>query len=366
MKHRTMETLIGVCALVLVGAASVCQAQPPAGGLPNGSFERQRDGRPEGWRTEKWGGDGVCEVASHRPHGRAQRTDRLRERRRYRLGRTRTGRAARAVSPVRPGSRRRTSRRRTARGAAEPPQPPARGHQGADRHERLDAGRGRLRDRGAGRGPGELPVRRLGPADGQGVVRRRRPWSCFPRSPPLQPSIAIDAGKTGEPDLEVHLRPVHRAPGPLHLRRHLGRDARGPQVLRRRSGQGRVAVEGHRTGRRGEHGPGRAVRRRAHAADRAARRPGLRDRAGRPGPGRGQGVRRADLAGRERGRRAGPRQPGLGRRPERPPDGHHRRRSADAYAKTPLRVHRRRDDRRRPPGDRRRGQGPYLASAPSR
>ncbi len=64
MKHRTMETLIGVCVLVLVWAASVCQAQPPAGGLPNGSFEQQRDGRPEGWRTEKWGGDGVFEVAA--------------------------------------------------------------------------------------------------------------------------------------------------------------------------------------------------------------------------------------------------------------------------------------------------------------
>ncbi len=45
-------------------------------------------------------------------------------------------------------------------------------------------------------------------------------------------------------DLAVRLRPVHRAPRPLHLRRHVGRDARGPQVLlpghRRRAGVGDV------------------------------------------------------------------------------------------------------------------------------
>jgi alpha-N-arabinofuranosidase len=63
MKHRTSETVAGLCFLVLVCSAHVCQAQPATGGLPNSSFEQQRDGRPTGWRTEKWGGDGVFEHA---------------------------------------------------------------------------------------------------------------------------------------------------------------------------------------------------------------------------------------------------------------------------------------------------------------
>ena len=51
-------------------------------------------------------------------------------------------------------------------------------------------------------------------------------------------------------------------------------------------------MEAGRTGRCGEHGPRRGVRRPAHAADRAGRRPDLRDRPGGLGPDRGQGVRR--------------------------------------------------------------------------
>ncbi|MBK7405372.1 MAG: glycoside hydrolase family 127 protein [Phycisphaerales bacterium] len=44
------------------------------------------------------------------------------------------------------------------------------------------------------------------------------------------PRISIDAARTG-PDQQVHLRAVHRAPGPVHLRRDLVGDARGPEVL---------------------------------------------------------------------------------------------------------------------------------------
>ncbi len=67
MKHPTVRTLISACVIAFVWAASVCQAQVPVSVLSNGSFEQQRDGRPEGWRTEKWNGDGVFEAA---PTGR--------------------------------------------------------------------------------------------------------------------------------------------------------------------------------------------------------------------------------------------------------------------------------------------------------
>ena len=43
--------------------------------------------------------------------------------------------------------------------------------------------------------------------------------------------LVVDASAVGRADLAARLRAVHRAPGPLHLRRPLGRDARGPQVL---------------------------------------------------------------------------------------------------------------------------------------
>ena len=56
-----------------------------------------------------------------------------------------------------------------------------------------------------------------------------------PASKTVEATIAIDASKIGEPISPVHLRSVHRAPGPLHLRRHLGGDARRPQVLLSRS-----------------------------------------------------------------------------------------------------------------------------------
>ncbi len=63
MKRRATNAVFSVGIFLLVCAASVCQAQPAANALPNGSFEQQRDGRPEGWRTDKWGGDGVFEYA---------------------------------------------------------------------------------------------------------------------------------------------------------------------------------------------------------------------------------------------------------------------------------------------------------------
>jgi len=64
MKHRTFGTVAGMSLLLFVCAARVGLAQPATAGLPNASFEQQRDGRPAGWRTEKWGGDGVFEHAS--------------------------------------------------------------------------------------------------------------------------------------------------------------------------------------------------------------------------------------------------------------------------------------------------------------
>ncbi len=83
----------------------------------------------------------------------------------------------------------------------------------------------------------DLPLRRLGPGDGQGLVRRRRARA------PLRPRPGTAQGhdrrrKNRPAHVQVHLRPVHRTLGPLHLSRHLGRDARGPEVLlgRRRGG----------------------------------------------------------------------------------------------------------------------------------
>jgi len=65
MKHRILESLlIGMGVLILVGTARVCQAQPTAECLANGSFEQLRDGRPQGWRTQKWNGGGVFEAAA--------------------------------------------------------------------------------------------------------------------------------------------------------------------------------------------------------------------------------------------------------------------------------------------------------------
>ena len=63
MKQRATTTAISICLLMLLSAASVGRAQPASAGLPNGSFEQQRDGRPQGWQTQKWGGDGVFEYA---------------------------------------------------------------------------------------------------------------------------------------------------------------------------------------------------------------------------------------------------------------------------------------------------------------
>ncbi len=63
MKHRTTTTALGLCLLSLLSIAGISRAQATAAGLPNGSFEQQRDGRPAGWRTEKWGGDGTFEYA---------------------------------------------------------------------------------------------------------------------------------------------------------------------------------------------------------------------------------------------------------------------------------------------------------------
>ena len=63
MKHHLIGTRAALGLLILLGTAHVGLAQPAAETLPNGSFERQREGRPAGWRTQTWGGEGTFEYA---------------------------------------------------------------------------------------------------------------------------------------------------------------------------------------------------------------------------------------------------------------------------------------------------------------
>lgn len=64
MKHHVTKMRAAVGLLILLCAADRCLAQPATELLPNGSFERQRDARPAGWRTQTWGGEGTFEYAS--------------------------------------------------------------------------------------------------------------------------------------------------------------------------------------------------------------------------------------------------------------------------------------------------------------
>jgi len=64
MRHRTLDTMMIVFSLMAAGAAGVAQAQRTTDSLPNRSFEQARDGRPAGWQTQKWGGDGAFEYAA--------------------------------------------------------------------------------------------------------------------------------------------------------------------------------------------------------------------------------------------------------------------------------------------------------------
>ena len=139
-------------------------------------------------------------------------------------------------------------------------------------------------------------------------------------SRPMKPQAAIDASRTLAPDLQIHLRPVHRAPRPVHLPGHLGRDARGPEIL--------LSASGTRN-RRGR--PSANAAQRPDESDPSlCRSPGARDpahrrrRAGRHRPGAAwpsspgkSYVGRIVIAG-DPGRRSRPGQPGLGAGPERP------------------------------------------------
>ena len=93
---------------------------------------------------------------------------------------------------------------------------------------------------------------------------------------PMSPKAEIDAKHDLRSDLQIHLRPVHRASRPLHLPGHLGRDAGGPEILlpRRRP---RIAVESRRRSAQRPDESDPAVRRRSRARNPAWR--GRRSRA---------------------------------------------------------------------------------------
>ena len=177
--------------------------------------------------------------------------------------------------------------------------------------------------------------------------------------------LLVDASAVGAPISPLRLRAVHRAPRPLHLRRPVGRDARGPQVLlpgrpaRRRPGRcsrrarapatargiptscwsarpwmvlgDRAAVSMVKEGAYvGEHSPRLAL----PGGEQAAR---ARCRSGSgsspAASTSGRIVLRAD------GRRGADRgQPRLGRRRERPADGRDRATRGTSFTKHPLRF----------------------------
>ena len=129
-------------------------------------------------------------------------------------------------------------------------------------------------------------------------------------------------GRTG---LEVHLRPVHRAPGAVHLRRHLGRDARRSQVLfpdhvrlrpvqeatgYRAAGRRCFALGGRWRRRLGRHGRRGFLCRRAHAANLR----GQRYSAARSWPGGGQEIRGPPLDQADGAEDRGDGHSGVGRR----------------------------------------------------
>ncbi len=207
--------------------------------VANGSFEEMDGEKPKGWTSRNWqrGSDAVFAVE---PAGHAGS--------RSVMISSEKGADASWVAtvPIRPYSRYRLSGwiktenlvPGTSRGAqinidgeGDWRTPPVTGTQDWTRVEvEFDAGAN-----DAARG--DLPLRRLGPGDGQGLVRRRRARAALrPRPGTAQ---GHDRRRKNRPaHVQVHLRPVHRAPGPLHLPGHLGRDARGPQVLLARSAKG--------------------------------------------------------------------------------------------------------------------------------
>ncbi len=121
--------------------------------------------------------------------------------------------------------------------------------------------------------------------------RRHRPRTgCAARFQDGRSGRDDRRGQQGRPDQPLHLWAVHRAPGPLHLRRHLGGDARGSQVLLSRR-QSAFGVAKDRLDQRRDHGHRGAVRGRTYAGDRG----GSGDRAGSPGRRGGQGLQRIRL-----------------------------------------------------------------------
>ena len=70
MHHHVKSPILTACLLTLLAAASPGLAGPPATGqqaanlLPNPSFEKGADGKPAGWRTQTWGGEGSFAYAA--------------------------------------------------------------------------------------------------------------------------------------------------------------------------------------------------------------------------------------------------------------------------------------------------------------
>ena len=213
-------------------------------------------------------------------------------------------------------------------------------------------------DRGARFRPGQLPVRRLGPGHRHGLVRRpgagadrqggsadaqpdhrrRQARASRSRSTSTASSSSTWAAastaasgprcsKTASSTMPVGAKESPWKPLPAA-------DAVSDGAGRRRSSA--------------------STRRGSSSADDAA----ARHRPGRAGAGRGQGLRRPDLAGRDEGLRAGAGEPGLGRRPCGSAGRDRSPASAEQFAKTPLQFKPREHLEPRAAGDRRHGQRP--------
>ena len=104
--------------------------------------------------------------------------------------------------------------------------------------------------------------------------------------------LSVDAAKAGSGDLAVYLWPVHRTPGPLHPRRHLGGEAHRPQVpLGAGKEVGNGLAEGSRLQRDARYG-GRLCRRPLHGRLGQGRQAGpMRHPAARHRPAPRQGIR---------------------------------------------------------------------------